>query len=570
MNSEKHHDDHGGGLPVWQILLMLLWVIGLPAVILLHKEGLHGFIIFGATLCGVAYFHHHNLQIAVAGLGATLGLAAWQGVDLKAHFAHEGLTLVGLFILITGCAILGHQVKDGRVGDKLPQYLPNDWRGGAVFLAVIFIGSQVLDNIAAAMIGAVLAKGLFKSTWECQINGVVHPVQDGIEALNKPDFHLPHHAPVGLMIHEHTEQDGHKKHVSFLHKGLTVGFLAAIVAAANAGGAHSVIGDTTTTMMWVDPLRKVPATEVLDGAIASVVALCVLAYFAAKSQDKAQRIQKDPSGTEVHWGSLWGVALALIGALACNFLFGLPGLGIWGGLFIGWLINKRQGTPWGQFKEALPGTFFLLSLVVTASLMPVSSLPEATSVTTLGIGGVSAVFDNIPLTKLALLQGGYVWPLLAFAVGFGGSMTWFGSTAGVSISKDFPEVKDLGQWLKQGWFVPVAYLAGFGALWAVNHLPAPLPLIIAIAMLIALHGVVFGIMRLEAKRTAAAAAKVQDPTPAPPAAPVVIGEVPVSTSVPPQPAAGGGNGVVPSAEGPATVIPPPGSDPVAPTPVSNT
>ena len=31
-----------------------------------------------------------------------------------------------------------------------------------------------------------------------------------------------------------------------------IGYLAAIVAASNAGGAGSVVGDTTTTMMWID------------------------------------------------------------------------------------------------------------------------------------------------------------------------------------------------------------------------------------------------------------------------------------------------------------------------------
>ncbi len=31
-----------------------------------------------------------------------------------------------------------------------------------------------------------------------------------------------------------------------------IGYLAAIVAASNAGGAWSVVGDTTTTMMWID------------------------------------------------------------------------------------------------------------------------------------------------------------------------------------------------------------------------------------------------------------------------------------------------------------------------------
>ena len=43
---------------------------------------------------------------------------------------------------------------------------------------------------------------------------------------------------------------------------VSVGFLAAIVAAANAGGAGSVLGDTTTTLLWiggVSPFTVVPA-----------------------------------------------------------------------------------------------------------------------------------------------------------------------------------------------------------------------------------------------------------------------------------------------------------------------
>ena len=49
-----------------------------------------------------------------------------------------------------------------------------------------------------------------------------------------------------------------------------------------------------------------------------------------------------------------------------------------------------------------------------------------------------AVFDNIPLTALALHQGGYDWGFLAYAVGFGGSMIWFGSSAGVALAEHVP------------------------------------------------------------------------------------------------------------------------------------
>lgn len=58
-------------------------------------------------------------------------------------------------------------------------------------------------------------------------------------------------------------------------------------------------------------------------------------------------------------------------------------------------------------------------------MMPVQKLPDASRRVALGLGFVSAVFDNIPLTALALQQGGYDWGYLAYAVGFGGSMIWF-------------------------------------------------------------------------------------------------------------------------------------------------
>jgi hypothetical protein len=82
----------------------------------------------------------------------------------------------------------------------------------------------------------------------------------------------------------------------------------------------------------------------------------------------------------------------------------------------------------------------------------------------MGLGFISAVFDNIPLTALALKQGGYDWGFLAYAVGFGGSMIWFGSSAGVALSNMYPEAKSVGRWLYGGWHVTLAYVIGFFAL----------------------------------------------------------------------------------------------------------
>jgi hypothetical protein len=166
------------------------------------------------------------------------------------------------------------------------------------------------------------------------------------------------------------------------------------------------------------------------------------------------------------------VAAILIAAIAANVTTNivapdmsdrLPviGLAVWAVIVAASFIRK---TDWSALVESGKGTIFLLSLVLCASMMPVHALPPPTWETTLGLGFVSAVFDNIPLTALALNQGGYDWGALAYAVGFGGSMIWFGSSAGVAVSNLFPEAKSVVAWLRAAWWLPIAYVAGFFAL----------------------------------------------------------------------------------------------------------
>ena len=142
----------------------------------------------------------------------------------------------------------------------------------------------------------------------------------------------------------------------------------------------------------------------------------------------------------------------------------MPALGVWIAIVIGSFFRK---VPWKEVPGALKGTIFLLCLVTCASLMPVEELPDASWVTAFALGFLSAVFDNIPLTKLCLDQGHYDWGMLAYTVGFGGSMIWFGSSAGVAITNKFPEARNVVLWVKKGWHVIVAYIIGFFALYLI-------------------------------------------------------------------------------------------------------
>lgn len=366
------------------------------------------FILFALTLIGVAVFHHKTMYVALTGLAAIL-IAKYVFTDfsLSEHIIGtatkegEWRILLNLLGLLFGFAILAEHFKESRFPDILPNYLPDDWKGGFVLLLFITLLSSFLDNIAAAMIGGAIAMVVFK--------GKVH-----------------------------------------------IGFLAAIIAASNAGGAGSVVGDTTTTLMWIDGVNPL---HVLHAFVASFAALAIFGIVGAIQQQRYQPIIKSANqDIKVDWGRIAIVFLILICAIITNWTLDFPAAGVWIGILIGGFFRK---TPWHEMKNAWMGTVFLMALVTCASLMPVDELPPASAWTAFALGFISAVFDNIPLTKLCLEQGGYDWGMLAYTVGFGGSMIWFGSSAGVALSNMYPEAKNTLEYVKKGWHVTLAYIAGF-------------------------------------------------------------------------------------------------------------
>ncbi|MBF0213060.1 MAG: citrate transporter [Magnetococcales bacterium] len=392
------------------------------------------FILFGATLIGVALFHNRVLLVASSGLLVIIlynflitGFKHGAGFGgLVAHFGHEWVILTNLFCLLVGFALLADQFERSHVPELIPRLLPSGWKGGFALLTLIFVLSGFLDNIAAAIIGGTVAMSIY--------NRRVH-----------------------------------------------IGYVAAIVAASNAGGAGSVVGDTTTTMMWiagVNPLNVLPAY------VAAIVALVVFGIPASMQQARhadmitsgTRRVQYDKARVAI-------VFIILISAIVTNVTvnvkftaladhFPFIGVAVWVAL----LLTSRWRAPnWKLIPETARGSLFLLALVTCASLMPVEKLPAASWQSSLSLGFISSIFDNIPLTALAIKQGGYDWAMLAYSVGFGGSMIWFGSSAGVAIANIIPEAKSVGAWVKNGWHVPVGYVVGFLVMYAlVGWHPTPL------------------------------------------------------------------------------------------------
>jgi Na+/H+ antiporter NhaD/arsenite permease-like protein len=378
------------------------------------------FILFAFTLLGVALFHHKTFLVALLGLSsvaiykiAFTGFKTGVGVaGFASHLGHEWVTLANLLCLLLGFALLARHFEDSRLPEILPKFLPDDWKGAFVLLAMVWVISSFLDNIAAALIGGAMAHKLFK--------GKVH-----------------------------------------------IGYLAAIVAASNAGGSFSVVGDTTTTMMWI---AGVSPLAVVEAVIAATIALAISGYIAAKQQHAHHPINANAEpGVTVDWGRLAIVVVILLFAMGTNIginvlmperssVFPFIGVAVWMAILV--TIPLRP-LPWIVVRKSLMGTFFLLFLVTTASMMPVEKLPVPSWQAAMSLGFVSAVFDNIPLTALAIKQDGYDWGFLAFAVGYGGSILWFGSSAGVALSNMYPEAKSAGRWLRHGWHVVLAYVVAF-------------------------------------------------------------------------------------------------------------
>ena len=268
------------------------------------------FVLFGLTLAGVALFHRRTLTVAVAGLAAILlyklafaGFSGGAGLDgLGHHLAHHWVELSNLGLLLIGFALLSRHFEQSNLPDLAPEILPGGWKGGLALLALTFALSALLDNIAGALIGATVAAHVYQRK--------VH-----------------------------------------------IGYLAAIVAASNAGGAGSVVGDTTTTMIWI--AGKSPL-DVLHAYVGSFVAFAVFAIPASLAQQRfAPIVKHEPGGILVDWARVAIVIFMLACAVGANvaanlfapkLAYAAPviGLALWFALLSEMTTSKSSKPTWAR------------------------------------------------------------------------------------------------------------------------------------------------------------------------------------------------------------------------------
>lgn len=275
-------------------------------------------------------------------------------------------------------------------------------------------------------------------------------------------------------------------------------FVGIIIIAANAGGAWTPIGDVTTTMLWIG--GQISALNImLKLFLPSVVCLIVPLLFISRSmhgnieKKTNNEISKNKTLTKKQQiGILILGLLILISVPVFKTLTHLPPfMGILLGLGILWLVisimqrkNKagEERNPYSIVQALhhidLASILFFLGILLAVAALQVSGIlghasewlnthiaNQGTVISAIGL--LSSIVDNVPLVAAA--QGMYslsmypmdhfIWELLAFAAGTGGSILIIGSAAGVAAMG--MEKIDFFWYLKKiSWLALSGYAAG--------------------------------------------------------------------------------------------------------------
>jgi Na+/H+ antiporter NhaD/arsenite permease-like protein len=246
-------------------------------------------------------------------------------------------------------------------------------------------------------------------------------------------------------------------------------FVAVIVIAANAGGAWSPIGDVTTTMLWIG--GQITATNIVVSLfVPSAVCLAVPLLLLSLQQQGQITVATEPHGLAVATAGKERQVVFFLGLGALLFvpvfkaLTDLPPfMGMLLGLGALWIVtelmhSRKDDEERGRYSVAraiqridTPSILFFLGILVAVAALQSQGILAGVAawlervvgnMTSTGvlIGFLSAIIDNVPLVAAAqamypLAQfpaDHYLWELLAYCTGNGGSLLIIGSAAGIA------------------------------------------------------------------------------------------------------------------------------------------
>ncbi len=246
-------------------------------------------------------------------------------------------------------------------------------------------------------------------------------------------------------------------------------YIGIVVVAANAGGAWTVIGDVTTTMIWMK--HKISEWEVmrdlfLPSMACLLVPLGILSTQLKGELEMPKETQDDLEEKSIEtWHKALFLALGVAGLLAVpifkTYTHLPPFMGMMLSLGVLWLASELVSRTMDEKTKSSTGVlsalrridmssvlFFLGILLAVGALGSMNILTQLAeylqatlknqSLIAVIIGLVSAVVDNVPLVAAGIemyastpLNDSF-WMLLAYCGGTGGSCLIIGSAAGVA------------------------------------------------------------------------------------------------------------------------------------------
>ena len=246
-------------------------------------------------------------------------------------------------------------------------------------------------------------------------------------------------------------------------------FIGVAIIAANAGGAWTVIGDVTTTMLWVK--NKINTVEVMrDLFFASVTCLLIpliitTRWLKGELPPVSELEDENDDKTILPWHRTLFLVLGLGGLMTVPIFKALthlpPFMGMVMSLGVLWVASELVSHTMDEKTRSSTGVlsalrrvdmssilFFLGILLAVGALGSVEILKNIavslqnsignTSIIAIIIGLVSAVVDNVPLVAAGIEMypatppNDSFWMLLAYCAGTGGSCLIIGSAAGVA------------------------------------------------------------------------------------------------------------------------------------------
>jgi Na+/H+ antiporter NhaD/arsenite permease-like protein len=273
-------------------------------------------------------------------------------------------------------------------------------------------------------------------------------------------------------------------------------FAGMVVIAANAGGAWTVIGDVTTTMLWIKQ-KITPVQTMLWLVLPSLVCLIVPLYLISRQLQGP--VERPDEIKHAHYKKLKPYQSMLFLILGFGGLLFVPifkavthlppFMGVLFSLSVMWIVSEIVKHDMDQetrssthvlsiLKKIDTGSilFFLGILLAINSLGSVGLLDAAAQKlnTSVGnenaiailIGLLSAVVDNVPLVAAGIEMYDFpadhsFWLFLAYCAGTGGSCLIIGSAAGVA-AMGLEHIDFMWYVRKVSLWALLGYLAGCG------------------------------------------------------------------------------------------------------------